>query len=274
MADRYLLESGAPDGYLLEDGSGVYLLEGESSVVLTADDITTGTPTLTSAALGQKHVLLANDILVGTPTLTGASIGQAHVLGANDITAGTPTLTSPALTISVALLANDITVGTPTLTSAAIGQAHVLSADDLMGGTPTLTIPSLISVGGEPAAEETGETYAFRGRRRYSSARPPYYWEALKSEFRQPTDNKSRRVAREVTSGLEELWADLERKDRDFDRMLREVSHLEKRACIYVENLRLSQLLAETKSRIEAAKDDEPETPQEEAEIQEIMRLL
>lgn len=30
MADRYLLESGAPDGYLLEDSSGVLLLEGAS----------------------------------------------------------------------------------------------------------------------------------------------------------------------------------------------------------------------------------------------------
>ena len=30
MADRYLLESGAPDGYLLEDGSGVLLLEGDA----------------------------------------------------------------------------------------------------------------------------------------------------------------------------------------------------------------------------------------------------
>jgi hypothetical protein len=27
MADRYLLESGAPDGFLLEDGSGVLILE-------------------------------------------------------------------------------------------------------------------------------------------------------------------------------------------------------------------------------------------------------
>ena len=27
MADRYLLESGAPDGYLVEDGTGVLLLE-------------------------------------------------------------------------------------------------------------------------------------------------------------------------------------------------------------------------------------------------------
>ena len=31
MADRYLLESGAPDGYLLEDGSGVLLLEAAAS---------------------------------------------------------------------------------------------------------------------------------------------------------------------------------------------------------------------------------------------------
>lgn len=27
-SSRYLLESGAPDGYLLEDGTGVLLLEG------------------------------------------------------------------------------------------------------------------------------------------------------------------------------------------------------------------------------------------------------
>jgi hypothetical protein len=27
MADRYLLESGTPDGYLLEDGTGVLILE-------------------------------------------------------------------------------------------------------------------------------------------------------------------------------------------------------------------------------------------------------
>lgn len=33
MADRYLLESGAPDGYLLEDGSGVLLLEEPSADV-------------------------------------------------------------------------------------------------------------------------------------------------------------------------------------------------------------------------------------------------
>jgi len=34
VADRYLLESGAPDGYLLEDSSGVLLLEEEAAPVL------------------------------------------------------------------------------------------------------------------------------------------------------------------------------------------------------------------------------------------------
>jgi len=31
MADRYLLESSPTDGYLLEDGSGVLLLDGDSA---------------------------------------------------------------------------------------------------------------------------------------------------------------------------------------------------------------------------------------------------
>lgn len=42
MADRYLLESGAPDGYLLEDGSGVLLLETpaeDQPVAVYGDDL-------------------------------------------------------------------------------------------------------------------------------------------------------------------------------------------------------------------------------------------
>ena len=42
MADRYLLESGAPDGYLLEDGSGVLLLEvppEDQPVTVYGDDL-------------------------------------------------------------------------------------------------------------------------------------------------------------------------------------------------------------------------------------------
>jgi hypothetical protein len=39
MADRYLLESGAPDGYLLEDGTGVLLLEVVAADVNAQQDI-------------------------------------------------------------------------------------------------------------------------------------------------------------------------------------------------------------------------------------------
>ena len=34
MADRYLLESSATDGYLLEDGTGVLLLEGGAAATV------------------------------------------------------------------------------------------------------------------------------------------------------------------------------------------------------------------------------------------------
>jgi hypothetical protein len=55
MADRYLLESGTPDGYALEDGSGVLVLE--DSVVTDVffamlHRITTGVVANTAAGLG------------------------------------------------------------------------------------------------------------------------------------------------------------------------------------------------------------------------------
>jgi hypothetical protein len=56
MADRYLLESGTPDGYLLEDGSGVLILE---EIAAGADvffdmlhRIDTGIVAATAAGLG------------------------------------------------------------------------------------------------------------------------------------------------------------------------------------------------------------------------------
>ncbi len=55
MADRYLLESGSPDGYLLEDGTGVLVLE--DAVVTDVffamlHRITTGIVASTAAGLG------------------------------------------------------------------------------------------------------------------------------------------------------------------------------------------------------------------------------
>ena len=110
---------------------------------LTADDLATGTPTLTAAALGQKHVLTAYDIATGTPTLSTPVLSEVVALTADDIATGAPTLTSPAVGQVHVLTADDINAGTPTLTSAAVGQEHVLTADDLEAGAPTLTSPAI-----------------------------------------------------------------------------------------------------------------------------------
>jgi hypothetical protein len=82
VADRYLLETSAVDGYLLEDGSGVLLKEGVT-VTLVAD---TDAPALTeqqvqialvdaeSAALGEGPAL------IGLPGLDTSSLVESTAL--------------------------------------------------------------------------------------------------------------------------------------------------------------------------------------------------
>lgn len=53
MADRYLIETSATDGYLLEDASGVLLLEGTSAII-----IATGMATETDSALALSRLKL------------------------------------------------------------------------------------------------------------------------------------------------------------------------------------------------------------------------
>lgn len=54
MADRYLLESGAPDGYLLEDGSGVLLLEGTAT---TESQVGAGPAFTTHKSASRRRIL-------------------------------------------------------------------------------------------------------------------------------------------------------------------------------------------------------------------------
>lgn len=54
MADRYLLESGSPNGYLMEDGGGVLILE-----FTVAPTITGGTFTLMGVGCWIAALLLA-----------------------------------------------------------------------------------------------------------------------------------------------------------------------------------------------------------------------
>lgn len=64
MADRYLLESGAPDGYLLEDGSGVLLLEGGGGAAAVRSITSLALGNRTNSTFTAPAGLADNDILL------------------------------------------------------------------------------------------------------------------------------------------------------------------------------------------------------------------
>jgi len=77
MADRYLLETSATDGYLLEDGTGVLLLEGVPGIDLAPDPVAIATavptPTLEGALdLAPDPVAIATAVPI--PTLEAGEI--------------------------------------------------------------------------------------------------------------------------------------------------------------------------------------------------------
>lgn len=105
MADRYLLESGAPDGYSLEDGSGVLILEGSSDIAASLD---AGAITIA----GQTVTATINaPIGGGVVTIAGQTVaaGFGHSLTAGAITVAGQTVTS-AIGTNVSLDAGAITI--------------------------------------------------------------------------------------------------------------------------------------------------------------------
>ena len=114
-----------------------------SEDALTADDLSSGTPTLDTPTLGQEHSLTASDLSTGSPTLDTPALTQVHTLAASDLATGTPILGTPTLGVSHVLTANNLTSGTPELDSPALGQVHVLTATDLATTVPLLDSPTL-----------------------------------------------------------------------------------------------------------------------------------
>lgn len=113
---------------------------------LTADNITTGAPTLDTPTIAQVHALTANDILVVNvtgPTLGQPTITQVHALTADGVTTGAPTLGTPTLIEVVVLSPDDITTGVPTLDAPTIAQLQILAADGVTTGTPVLDTPTI-----------------------------------------------------------------------------------------------------------------------------------
>lgn len=86
MADRYLLESGAPDGYLLEDGTGVFLLDASPGYLLGSSSASSFASTPDIAAYdpvsgGTFRLIVLVDLNDWTPAAT-------NILFAKDVGSG------------------------------------------------------------------------------------------------------------------------------------------------------------------------------------------
>lgn len=92
MADRYLLESGAPDGYLLEDGSGVLLLEDQPP--FTYEEGFSDTGPVPHPARFRLNPLLVPNLLLTTLAVVATTDQPRNPLFANQRKAW-PQITAP-----------------------------------------------------------------------------------------------------------------------------------------------------------------------------------
>ena len=99
MADRYLLESGSPDGYLNEDGGGVLILEGVTNLTLDIDTAGAITVAGQSVTLG-----LGLPVANGAVTVAGQSVGLGLGL---PLSAGAVTVAGQAIGLGLGLPLTD-----------------------------------------------------------------------------------------------------------------------------------------------------------------------
>jgi len=110
---------------------------------LTATDITTGSPGLDVATIGQTHALGSSAITVDAPMLATAAIGQVHTLTSSDVIVSNPTVDAPTLQEASNqddLVASGIATGAASIGNPAIGQTHALSSAALIVGSPVLDV--------------------------------------------------------------------------------------------------------------------------------------
>lgn len=152
MASRYLLESGAPDGYLLEDGSGVLLLEQQPLVTLTGTVTTALNANIVS---GGKTIILTltNDtwVTVGATfdaqranIIAGLTSAGAELLGWNNVVkalqgvAGVVQTSTTVVTITLDAQATYNITAPETITVTV--PATALTGAGALVATPTFTI--------------------------------------------------------------------------------------------------------------------------------------
>ncbi len=125
-------------------GTWVFTSVGDA---LTADDLTSGTPTIEQSTIAQIHEITADDITSGILTIDTSGISQIHALTATELNSGTPTIDLSTIDQIQGLNADDIFSGIPTIDLPTIEQIHDLITDDLASGIPTIDLSTLSSGG-------------------------------------------------------------------------------------------------------------------------------
>lgn len=110
---------------------------------LTAQDLTSSTPTIEQATLSQTYSLSSNEITSNVPTLTQSNISQDHSFSSQEITSGVPTIQQANASALNELTAQEITNGAPTFDDILISQNHEFTSQGILGGAPTLDLATL-----------------------------------------------------------------------------------------------------------------------------------
>lgn len=115
---------------------------------LTANDVDSGTPSVGSPSITQKHALTATGVASSAPSVGAPTLSQVFALTATGVSAGTSTVGAPALGITHALTTNPITSGTPTVGAPAIAQVHDLASTGVDSAAPSVGSPAIAQIHG------------------------------------------------------------------------------------------------------------------------------
>lgn len=110
---------------------------------LTANDITTGAPSVANAALTQNHLFGPTAITTSAPSVANATLNQNHVVTATAITTAAPSVESIVLGLGYGI--PDLYTGAPSVATVALVQAHSLAATGITTSAPSVGTLSLIS---------------------------------------------------------------------------------------------------------------------------------
>lgn len=115
----------------------------DSTHSLTASNLSTGSASLGTPAVGQVHALGASALATGSPSIGTPAVGQNHALSATALATSSPALGTPAAALVHALTASGLTTASPALGTPAATHVHVLAATALATDSPTIGTPAL-----------------------------------------------------------------------------------------------------------------------------------